>query len=105
MVSTCAPRRGADADPVRLPGRGRISRRAVTEPVELGERLMVFGAPGVLLRGDDVLQAGHADPHACNGEPFGAAFAVLVPLPVALAVDYVDQHVQVPGVGRPCRDL
>jgi len=41
----------ADADLVRLPARSRVPRRGVTEPVELGERFIVLGAPGVLLRG------------------------------------------------------
>ncbi len=66
---------------------------------------MVLGAPRMLLRGDDVLQAGHVDLDTCDGELFGGTFEVLVLLPVALAVDHVDQHVQLPGIGRPRRDL
>jgi hypothetical protein len=45
------------------------------------------------------------DLDTCDGELFGGTFEVLVLLPVALAVDHVDQHVQLPGIGRPRRDL
>jgi hypothetical protein len=58
----------------------------------------------VLLRSNDAFQTGDANPRTRNGEPFGRAYEVLVSLPVALAVDHVDYHVQVPGVGHPCRD-
>jgi hypothetical protein len=64
----------------RLLGWGLVIFRAVTEAIEFGKRFPVFGAPGVFLRSDNGVEAGHPDLDTADSELHGGIFKLLIPL-------------------------